>query len=301
MRVLITGATGLIGSKLVSLCHAHHIDVSYLTTSKGKIEDNANYKGFYWNPAEGIIDERAFEGVSTVVNLAGATISKRWTDSYKKTILESRTQTANILFETLREIDHNVGHFVSASGINIYPNSKTRLYTEENKDIDASFLAEVVLAWEASADQFKALGMDVSKVRTGVVLAKEEGALPKLMQPITYGLGASLGSGKQWQSWIHIDDIAHIYLQIIHNQWEGIYNAVAPTPVTNKKLTRKIASILQKPIWLPNVPGFLLKLVLGEMATLVLEGQLVSSRKLEERGYRFQYYNVEGALQNLLN
>lgn len=300
MRVLITGATGLIGSKLVALCHDSNIKVNYLTTSKDKIEDRENYKGFFWNPAHNEIDTAAFDGVSAVVNLAGASISKRWTKSYKKTILESRTQTASLLFRTLQKVNHEVGHYITASGVNIYPNSKTRLYTEENRDVDDSFLAEVVVAWEAGADQFKALGIDVAKVRTGVVLAKEEGALPKLMQPIEYWAGAPLASGKQWQSWIHIDDIANIYLHIILNQWEGIYNAVAPTPVTNKKMTKQIAALLDKPLWLPNVPAFVLRLVLGEMAILVIEGQLVSSHKLEERGYQFLFYNVESALEDLL-
>ncbi|OAB75788.1 TIGR01777 family oxidoreductase [Cochleicola gelatinilyticus] len=300
MKVLITGATGLIGKTLVGLCHEEKIDVHYLTTSKDKIKNDSNYKGFYWNPTNGEIDEKAFDGVEAIINLVGASISKRWTKAYKKVILESRTQTANLIFNTLKNRDHTVKQFISASGISIYPNSKTRLYSEEDTDVDNTFLAEVVIAWEAAADQFKNLGIDVSKVRTGVVLSKNEGALPKLKQPVEAGFGAPLGSGKQWLSWIHLQDIACIYLQILMNEWEGTYNAVAPNPVTNKKMTKKIAYYLDKTLWLPDVPGFILKLILGEMAVLVLEGQLVTSKKLEKQGYTFQYYNIENALEDLL-
>lgn len=298
--VLITGATGLIGSELVKQCHAENIAVNYLTTSKEKIENKENYKGFYWNPKTGEIDIACFKDVSTIINLVGASISERWTKSYKKIILDSRVETANLLYEKLSNIDHTIGHFISASGISIYPNSKTKLYNEECNEVDNSFLAEVVVAWEAAASQFRNLGMEVSKVRTGMVLAKEDGALPQLIKPIDLGLGAPLGSGKQWQSWIHLNDIAGIYLFLLQNNFEGIYNAVAPGPVINKKLTKKIAKQLDKPLWLPNIPEFVLKAVLGEMAVLVLEGQLVSSKKLQEVGYKFKFYNIESALQDLL-
>ena len=299
MKVLITGATGLIGSKLTDLCLERKISVNYLTTSKDKIENKSNYKGYYWNAKTKEIDEEAFEGVDTIVHLAGATISKRWTDSYKKDIMESRTHTANLIFDTLKKIDHSIGHFVSASGISIYPNSKTKLYTEESKEVDDTFLAEVVVAWEAAADQFKTLSMEVSKIRTGVVLSKKDGALEKFVQPVKAGFGAPLGTGKQWLSWIHVDDLANIYLETIEKEWEGTYNAVAPNPVTNKKMIQKIADKLDKTLWLPDIPGFVLKLVLGEMAVLVLEGQLVSSSKLEKNGFKYSFHNIENALDNL--
>jgi uncharacterized protein (TIGR01777 family) len=299
-RVLITGATGLIGSELVKQCHEEDISVNYLTTSKDKLENKENYKGFYWNPTANEIDTDCFEGVSAIINLVGAPISKRWTKSYKKTIIESRVHTANLLYETLTKTKHNIGHFISASGVSIYPNSKTKLYTEENNEVDDTFLAEVVVAWEAAASQFKNLGMEVSKVRTGMVLAKEAGALPQLVKPIKWGLGAPLGSGEQWQSWIHIEDIAGIYIFLLKNQLEGEYNAVAPSPVINKKLIREIASQLHKSLWLPNIPGFIIKAMLGEMAVLVLKGQLVSSKKLQEVGYKFRFYNIESALGDLL-
>lgn len=299
-KVLITGATGLIGSELVSQCHRSDIAVNYLTTSKEKIENRENYQGFYWNPKEGEIDVRAFDGTTAIINLVGASISKRWTDNYKKVILDSRVDSMNLLYNTLQKIDHNILHFISASGVSIYPNSKTKLYTEEDEEVDDTFLAEVVVAWEKAAIRFKELGMEVSKVRTGVVLAEEDGAFPQLVKPIKLGVGAALGSGEQWQSWIHLEDIAGIYLFLLKNQFEGIYNAVAPNPVQNKKMTKMIASKLDSPLWLPNIPSFALKLLLGEMSVLVLEGQLVSSQKIEQLGYQFKYYNLENALQDLL-
>ena len=299
-KVLITGATGLIGRELVRQCHEDGVAVHYLTTRKEKIETRDNYRGFYWNPETLEIDTKAFEGVSGIIHLVGATISKRWSKAYKKTILESRTKPTDLLFTTLQSIDHNVIHFISASGVGIYPNSKTKLYTEESQEVDITFLANVVVAWEAVADKFKQLGMEVSKVRTGMVLAKEGGALPQLIKPIKFGLGAALGSGGQWQSWIHLKDIAAIYLFIFKKQLEGVYNGVAPNPVVNKRMTRILAAKHHSSVWLPNIPSFLIKLVLGEMSVLVLEGQLVSSHKLEELGFHFEFYCLEAALEDLL-
>lgn len=300
MHILITGATGLIGSKLVEACLVEGYTVHYLTTRKSKIKTLSNCKGFYWNPESGEIDAAAIKNVTAIVHLAGASISKRWTKQNKKIIVESRTQSATLLFDTLRQHSHDVERYISASGIGIYPSSFTKLYTEENTDVDDSFLGEVVVAWEAAADKFKLLGIDVTKVRTGLVLGRNGGALPLLKAPISKGFGAVLGSGRQWQSWIHIDDMVEVYLSILKHEWEGIFNAVAPNPVTNKKLTKQIAVVLNKRLWLPSVPEFVLKIILGEMSTLVLQGQLVSSKKLEENGFTFQYFNIESALQDLL-
>jgi len=300
MIVLITGATGLVGCKISALFKEEGVTVHYLSTSKNKIVTTPTYKGFYWNPTTKEIDANAFKGVTTIVHLAGASVAKRWTASYKKAILSSRIDSAALIYDTLKSLNHEVTHFITASGISVYPNSKTKLYTEENKEVDDTFLARVVVAWEAAADQFVDLGLEVTKVRTGIVLDKNEGALPKILAPIKVGFGATIGSGKQWQSWIHIDDLASVYHCIIHKQWEGVYNAVAPNPVTNKKMTKLIASILDKTLWLPDVPGFFLRLILGDMAVIVLEGQLVSAQKLEKKGFAFEFYNLENALQDLL-
>ena len=300
MTVLITGATGLIGQEIVKQCHAQDINVHYLTTSKSKLSTEANYKGFYWNPNNNEIDHNCFKDVSAIINLVGASISKRWTKSYKKEILESRTKTAQLLQETIKTHNYQVEHVVSASAIGIYPSSLTNYYEEDANDISDSFLGKVVLQWEAAVDGFKTLGCKLSKVRIGLVLAKDGGALPEIVKPIKFGAGAAFGDGKQWQSWIHIEDLAAIFMYVLQYQLEGIYNGVAPNAVTNNELTKMAASVLQRPLILPNIPKFMMKLVLGEMHILLFESQRVSSQKIENKGFEFTYANLRPALEGLL-
>lgn len=300
MRVLITGATGLIGSHLTNLLHENGIAVNYLTTSKDKIQKKENYSGFYWNPDEKEIDTESFKDVDAIYHLAGATLAKRWTDDYKKEIIESRTKSAAVLYEALQENEHKVKHFISASGINVYPSSLQKLYTEEEQAIDDSFLGEVVDRWETAADEFTDLGIMVSKIRIGLVLAEEGGALPKMKIPASYNVGAAFGNGEQWQSWIHIRDVVGIFHHVLQNKLEGVYNAVAPNPVTNEELMEKMAAQLGKKKWLPNVPSFFLKAALGDMAAVLLSSQLVSSEKIQKKGYDFKYKNLNKALEDLL-
>jgi hypothetical protein len=300
MRVLITGATGLVGSNITKLCHQKEIKVNYLTTSNDKIENRPDYQGFYWNIETREIDVNCFKDVDAIIHLAGAPIAKRWTSSYKKEIIESRTQSADLLFETLQNSGFKIPKFISASAIGIYPSSFEKLYFEDDKSVDDSFLGEVVVKWEASADRFKDLEMEVAKIRIGLVLAREGGAFPKLLKPVSLNVGTAFGSGKQWQSWIHIDDLAGIFLHILENKLSGVYNAVAPNAVTNEKLMKEIAAQLDKSIWLPNAPAFALKIALGEMATVLLSSQLISSDKIEKSGFEFHYKNLTKALEDLI-
>lgn len=300
MRVLVTGATGLVGSHLTKMCRGNGIHVNYLTTGKQKIQKQEDYKGFYWNPEKGEMDEESLQGIDAIVHLAGASLAKRWTSSYKKEIIDSRVKSARLLFTTLQQSDNQIPHFITASGINVYPSSLEKFYTEDEKAIDDSFLGEVVEKWEAAADDFEDLDMMVSKVRMGMVLARKGGALPKMKIPASYSAGAAFGNGNQWQSWIHIKDVAGIYLHILQNKLEGIYNAVAPNPVTNEELMQKIAEELDKKQWLPNVPSAVLKIALGEMSAVLLSSQLVSSEKIQQAGYKFRYKNLPKALENLL-
>tara|TARA_R110001592_G_scaffold294716_1_gene564543 strand:+ start:305 stop:1210 length:906 start_codon:yes stop_codon:yes gene_type:complete len=300
MTVLITGATGLIGQEIVKKCHAESIDVHYLTTSKSKLSTDSNYKGFYWNPDANEIDHKCFEGVTAIINMVGASISKRWTDSYKREILESRTKTAQLLQDAIKANNYKIDHVISASAIGIYPTSLVNYYEETNTEVSDSFLGKVVHQWEAAVDGFKSLGCKVSKIRIGLVLAKNGGALPEIVKPIKFGAGAAFGSGKQWQSWIHVEDLASLFVFAVQHNFEGIYNGVAPNAVTNKELTKAAAKVLHRPLLLPNIPKFAMKLVLGEMHILLFESQRVSSQKVEAEGFNFKYVNLKPALEDLL-
>lgn len=301
MRILITGGTGLVGTEITRLCHEKGINVNFLTTSKEKIEKSETYRGYYWNPLKGEIDERCLEGVGAIINLAGANVFQPWTASAKKKILNSRIDSLNLIHKLLNENPHEVGHLVSASAIGIYPSSQTKLYEEDDLEVADNFLGEVTQKWEAAANEIKELNVRVSKVRIGLVLSADGGALPQIMKPVKLNIGAPLGSGKQWQSWIHIRDLARIFLHIIKNGLPGVYNGVAPNPATNEDLTREVAFALDKKIWLPKVPGFALKLAMGEMSNVVLDSQLVSSKKIEDEGFEFHYVNLRQAIKDIMH
>ncbi|WP_295181208.1 TIGR01777 family oxidoreductase [uncultured Christiangramia sp.] len=300
MKVLITGATGMIGSRLSDLCRESGMIVHYLTTSKSKIEKREDYKGFYWDPKSEEIEKECFDGVTTIIHLAGASIAEKWTSEYKETIIKSRTETAALLYDTLKNNEHQVENFISASAIGKYPDSLEKLYFEDDEVLADNFVGTVVKKWEAAADRFSNLGIDVAKIRVGLVLSEKGGMLEKVRKPIEMNVGAPLGSGKQWQSWIHLDDLAGIFLHATDRELTGVYNAVAPNPVTNKEMTRQLADQLNKPLWLPNVPKFVLKTMLGEMSQIVLSSQLVSCKKIEEHGYKFKYSNLSKALEDLV-
>jgi len=302
MKLLITGATGLVGQELAAQCHAKGYAVNFLTTSKEKLVSRSNYKGFYWNPKVGEIDAESLHGVSVIINLAGASISKRWTSKYKKEILESRIDTLNTLNNALKQFpEHEVASVISASAIGIYPNSLNSYYEEEETAVDDSFLGEVVQAWEQKANEFKTLNIKLSKVRIGLVLSAKGGALPEIARPINYYVGAAFGSGEQWQSWIHITDLARMFLFIAENNLKGVFNGVSPNPVTNNRLVREIAKILEKPLFLPNVPKFVMQTILGKMSYILFASQRVSSKKIEEEGFNFEYQNICNALENIYN
>ncbi len=300
MKVLITGATGLIGTELVSLLLQNGISVNYLTTSKNKIVNELNYNGFYWSPEKGIIDENCLLGVDSIINLAGANISKRWTNSYKQEIIESRLLSSALLFKAIKNNPNQVKQIVSASGTSIYPNSDTIIYDEKSTQVNPSFLGNVVIKWEESTDKFTSLGLKVCKLRTGIVLSTKGGALVEMLKTIKLGLGSFFGSGKQVQSWIHIHDIAALYYFAINNDLDGVYNAVSPNPVTNEELTFTIAKVLKKPLFMPNIPKFMMSLFLGEMHELLFENRNISAKKIIDKGFVFKYKTIDEALKNIL-
>ncbi len=300
MRVLITGATGTIGSKLVELCHQKGWSVNYLTTRKEKIVSKPNYQGFYWNPKEQEIDVNCLENVDAIIHLVGASVAKKWTPEHKEEIFNSRTQTTKLLYNTIKSGKYPVKKVVSASAIGVYPSSLTNYYDENYPEKSHHFLGQVVQQWEEAVNRFTFLNIDVTKLRIGIVLSKEEGALPKMVKPIKMGVGSAFGNGKQWQSWIHIDDLVNMFVYVIEHNIKGIINAVSPNPISNTELTKTIAKQLDKPLWLPNIPKAVLKLVLGDMHEILFDSQRVSSKKIESLGFTFKHYNLQSALEDLV-
>ena len=300
MTVLITGATGLVGQELVNLLLQNGYTIHYLSTSKSKLVSQNNYKGFFWNPKKSEIDTNALTGVEVIIHLAGANVAKKWTTAYKEEIIESRVLSTQLLYQTLQKNSHQVKQIISASAVGIYPDSLTNIYHETDLDIDVSFLGNVVKQWENEVSQFEKLEIIVSKIRIGIVLAKNGGALQEMAKPIKYGVGAAFGSGEQYQSWIHVQDLVAIFQFVMENRLPGIYNGVAPYPVTNSELTKAIAKTLGKPLFLPNIPKFAMKLILGEMHQILFSSQHVSCRKLLDENFQFKFASLDKALNDLL-
>ena len=300
MTVLITGATGLVGQELVNLLLQNGHNVHYLSTSKSKLVTNTNYKGFYWDPKNAEIDTNALTDVEVIIHLAGANVAKKWTTAYKEEIIESRVLSTQLLYQTLQKNSHQVKQIISASAVGIYPDSLTNIYHETDLDIDVSFLGNVVKQWENEVSQLEKLEIIVSKIRIGIVLAKNGGALQEMAKPIKYGVGAAFGSGEQYQSWIHVQDLVAIFQFVMENQLVGVYNGVAPYPVTNSELTKAIAKTLGKPLFLPNIPKFVMKLILGEMYQILFSSQHVSCRKILDENFQFKFASLDKALNDLL-
>lgn len=296
--VLVTGASGLIGGHLVEKLLQKGCRVSQLVRS-GKAGLVPAYR---WDPDTGYFDRKALEGVDTIVNLAGAGIAdKRWTKSRKVEILESRLKSARLLRETLLAGSHSVKTVIAVSAIGYYGCGDERhAFTEEDEPA-SDFLASVVRQWEQETQPLTEAGIRLVTVRVGVVFSLRGGALPQIIRPVRYGLGAPLGSGRQLVSWIHIDDLCELFAWAISHPVRGVYNAVAPEPVSNLELTKKLARRLNRPILLPPVPGFMMRLVLGEMADLVLTGSRVSSARAIRDGFQFRFPNCDQALDNLIN
>ncbi|HEY5691724.1 MAG TPA: TIGR01777 family oxidoreductase [Cyclobacteriaceae bacterium] len=297
-NILITGASGLLGTRLTELLLQKVYQVSHLSRSKSE----GPIPTFTWNVAEQEIESEALDQKDAIIHLAGAGIAdKRWTVKRKKEILDSRVKSTELLFEALKREKHQVKTFVSASAIGIYGFAGSEIVFDEDSEPADDFLAAVVKEWETAVDKIESLGIRVVKIRIGILLSEQGGALKEMMQPIKWGVGSPLGSGKQFLSWIHIDDVCQMFMKAIEDElMHGGYNAVGPNPATNKELTIALAKVLKKPLLLPNVPSFILKIVLGEMADLVLKGSKVSSDKIQKAGHKFLFPKLEEALRDLL-
>ena len=214
-------------------------------------------------------------------------------------MIESRTRSIGLIYDLLKKKKHQVNTVISASGTGYYVKSSDELLTEDNPPAD-DFLGVCCVEWEKAVDEGEQLGLRVVKFRTGVVLDKDGGALPQLALPIKLGVGSPLGDGKTWMPWIHHRDVVDMYLYGLENeQLTGVYNMVAPNPVTNAQLTKAVAKQLHRPLWAPNVPAFLLKFLFGEMSLVVLAGSKVSAQKIEEAGFKFKFRDIAEALKEI--
>lgn len=300
MNILITGGSGMIGSAITKALVGEGHNVRLLSRRKRQIDD---VEVFEWDIESGKIDERALENLDAVVHLAGEGVAdKKWTNEQKAKIISSRIDSAGLLFNSLSKLGKKPSVFISASGVGYYGSDTGEEELTEDHPKGDGFLAEVVEKWEESATEFEALGIRTIKLRKGMVLSKEGGALDKILMPIKYWVGSPLGTGKQQVSWVHIDDLVGLVRFSLHNdKISGTYNAVSSHPVTNEELTRSIARVMGKPLFMPRVPAFVLRWVLGEMSSIVTGGNRASNQKIKRTGFKFQFEKLQDALVHILD
>lgn len=294
-NILIAGGTGLIGARLTEMLLAKGHTVRLLTRSpKGPDQ-------YFWNPSAGEMDLAALKDVDIVINLAGAGIADgRWTTARKKELVESRVQSAGILFREIEQMHKRPKAYLSASAIGIYGNSGETWMRENSVPVDQSFMVDCCQQWESSADQITQLGLRVVKFRIGVVMAKTGGALAEVVKPLRFGLGVYFGNGQAWWSWIHRDDVCGAFIWAIENRGiEGVFNLVAPMPTRGKDLVKSTAKAMKQPaIFLP-APATVLRMFLGEMSAVILNSNRVSSEKLTQAGFKFHFPVLDAALHDI--
>lgn len=297
-HILITGATGLVGSALTKLLLQRGYTVKSLSTNR-KITDGKTI--FFWAPKYKVIDESVWENVEGIIHLAGANIGeKRWTEKRKQEIIDSRVMSTEFLFQQVHSFNVPLKVFVSASAEGYYGAiTNDRIYTEDDPSFH-DFLGETCQKWENAAKLFGRIGIRTVKIRTALVLSKDSTALHKMSIPVKLGLGSPLGSGRQYVPWIHLEDLCNIYLKAIADEnMHGAYNAVSPEFITNRDFMKTLAETHRKPFFFPAVPASLISLVMGEMSDLVLEGSRVSPKRLTEAKFKFRYENLKSALAEI--
>lgn len=295
-NVLLTGGTGFIGKHLTDVLIESGFTVSILSRSPRKNTPSITY--YKWNLKDDFIEKVAILNADYIIHLAGeGIVEKRWTKRRKNAILESRIKPIELIFSILKENNKTLDAFISASAVGIYGAVTSQEICTENTTPANDFLGTTCQQWEAAADQITSLGIRTVKIRTGIVLGKGEGFLKKITPSFKAGFGAILGSGKQYIPWIHVEDLCQIYLKaIVDTEMQGAYNATITDNTTNATLSRILAHLYGYSIWLPNIPAFLIRLGLGEMSIAVLEGQRISSEKIQEAGFEFQYKDIEATL-----
>jgi uncharacterized protein (TIGR01777 family) len=291
-KILIAGGSGLVGKQLSKLLTQNEYEVAWLSRS---IKTTSSYPTYKWNPETGVIDPEAIAFADVIIVLSGENIAaERWTDKFKKKIIDSRLQVASTISNALKNHPNHVSHIIAASAIGYYGDRNNETL-DENSARGDGFLSETTQQWEQAYSSFD---VPVATIRIGVVLSKNGGALYEMSLPVKWGIASPLGSGKQFISWIHIDDLAGLFMHVMQNQLTGIYNAVASNPVTNEEFTKQLKKSLSKNAISFPTPIWALKLLLGEKSAIVLDSTRVSNKKIIESGFTFKYEFLEQALKN---
>ena len=295
-KILVTGGTGLIGNALVPLLLKSGHEVVLLSRNPS----NNKVPTYQWDIDSMTIDHKAFTGIDSIIHLAGAGIAdKPWTKARKQEIIDSRVKSAELLKNTCEELGLKLKSFISASAIGWYPLIiSDKEFTEED-DPGKGYLSEVCKLWEESADSFDGVAEHIAKVRIGLVLCKQGGALPQMSLPVKLYVGSPIGNGKQAMPWIHVKDISRVFIHILENKLSGVYNGVGPENATNEEFMQTIADVLDRPMILPKVPEFIIKLLFGGKADLITKGVKVSSKKLKASDFTYNYPTLNTALTDI--
>lgn len=298
-KVLITGASGLIGKKLTTLLLKAGYEVNHLGRSGKTRQKGVN--AYKWNIETGEIDAAAFDGVTDLVHLAGANLAdSRWTDSRKKELIDSRVKSCELIYSHLKSGKHTVSSFISASAVGYYGDCGSEIVTEEHAP-GKEFVSEICKAWEEGAIKIGKLGIREVRCRIGIVLAKEGGALPELMRTLPVGVAGYFAKADLYYPWVHVNDVCGIIMHALENPgMQGPYNTTAPKPLLIKELMKEIVEAANAKAVLMPVPPFGLKLALGEMAEMLLVSQNTSSAKVEKARYAFKHPDIKEALKNIL-
>lgn len=293
-KILIAGGTGFVGKALIK----HLVNCGYMVnvlTRRNKISSIENIRYFEWDIKKGFIDEKAFEGVSKIINLTGANITeKRWTEKRKVKIIESRTKAIDLLFTYVKTRNFSIDIFISSSAVGYYGAITTdEIFTEKSNN-GSDFLASVCRKWEKTALQFDSLGVATVILRKGVVLGRDGGMYQKLAPLAKLGINTSLGNGRQYLPWIDIRDLVRLYEFILKtDELSGVFNAVSSEHIMMNDFSKALLRSFGKTSFLPNVPAFLVRLFLGEMSVMLLKGSRVSNYKIKQTGFKFEYSSIE--------
>ncbi|MCX7571091.1 TIGR01777 family oxidoreductase [Tumebacillus sp. DT12] len=295
MKLAIAGGSGFIGQHLIHDWLQSHHEVFLISRSRQPTHD-PKLTSVTWNQLQE--DPQLLEGIDALVNLAGESINQRWTAAAKHRIIQSRLDTTGRIADLVSRLEHKPSVVVNASGMSIYGLSETQTFVEESPHVHDHFLSDVVEEWERAADQ---IPVDrLVKLRVGIVLGMDGGAFPKMYMPYRLFVGGKVGSGRQWLSWIHAEDMVRlINFCIEHPAIKGPVNGTAPNPLTNDQFGRVVGKVAGRPHWMP-VPSFVMKTLFGELSVLLLEGQKVLPKKVLDHGFEFKYPTLDVALKELL-